>query len=328
MSSLGKRFERYTGLVRRLKLAYVINNLLNASSLQHNKVLYRLFGLRKNIFLPIGSKDFKRTSPIALPLCDQKDAKEKIKNHPAWAVVEEKWRPAMLDFPEKGYLVLRNFFPEDKVKALNQSLEQLLQTEQLGFNYTGRKITNAQEHSPEAKAIFKDERLIQILSILLGRAIIPFQSLNFMEGSEQALHSDSIHMTTEPKGYLIAAWTALESITMDNGPVAYIPESHRLPYITCEDYPSGNTRWMIGEQSNRQYENYLAAQLRPLNMEQEYFLAEPGDVLIWHANLIHGGSPIQKKGTTRRSMVAHYFGEGVICYHEITQRPALLPTTS
>jgi hypothetical protein len=24
-------------------------------------------------------------------------------------------------------------------------------------------------------------------------------------------------------------------------------------------------------------------------------------------------------------MVAHYFCEGVICYHEISQRPALLP---
>ena len=50
----------------------------------------------------------------------------------------------------------------------------------------------------------------------------------------------------------------------------------------------------------------------------------PGDVLVWHANLLHGGGPILREGATRRSMVAHYFCEEVICYHEMTQRPALL----
>jgi len=48
-------------------------------------------------------------------------------------------------------------------------------------------------------------------------------------------------------------------------------------------------------------------------------------VLIWHANLLHGGSPILRPGATRRSMVCHYFAEGVICYHEMSQRPALVP---
>ena len=50
-----------------------------------------------------------------------------------------------------------------------------------------------------------------------------------------------------------------------------------------------------------------------------------GDVLVWHHNLLHGGSAIEREGATRRSMVAHYFGEGALCYHEITERPALIP---
>ncbi len=47
-------------------------------------------------------------------------------------------------------------------------------------------------------------------------------------------------------------------------------------------------------------------------------------MLIWHANLIHGGEKITRENSTRKSMVVHYFAEDVIKYHEITERPALL----
>ena len=36
------------------------------------------------------------------------------------------------------------------------------------------------------------------------------------------------------------------------------------------------------------------------------FLAKEGDVLIWHADLAHGGSRIRRRGTTRQSLVTHY----------------------
>ena len=54
------------------------------------------------------------------------------------------------------------------------------------------------------------------------------------------------------------------------------------------------------------------------------FLAKKGDVLIWHANLVHGGMPIEDKNTTRKSMVIHYYADDVIKYHEITERPSLM----
>lgn len=54
------------------------------------------------------------------------------------------------------------------------------------------------------------------------------------------------------------------------------------------------------------------------------FGARAGDALIWHANLIHGGLPIGEAGATRRSMVCHYYAEDAICYHEMSQRPAII----
>ena len=55
------------------------------------------------------------------------------------------------------------------------------------------------------------------------------------------------------------------------------------------------------------------------------YLAEKLDYnYTYLANLFHGGEPHLNRDRTRKSMVLHYFREGAICYHEITQRPALL----
>lgn len=165
---------------------------------------------------------------------------------------------------------------------------------------------------------------MRILNFLMGKKIVPFQTINFIQGSEQRPHSDSIHMTTEPEGYLIAVWTALEDTDASNGSLIFYPGSHRLPYVSCEDYHSGNTRWTIGKNSYKKYEDYIENLLLQHSFPEKCFHAKKGDVFIWHANLLHGGSKIKKAGSTRRSMVAHYFCQGVICYHEISQRPALL----
>ena len=132
-------------------------------------------------------------------------------------------------------------------------------------------------------------------------------------------------MTTQPPGYLIASWTALEKVHPGNGALFYYPGSHRLPYVTTQDYDSGNSSFFIGSENNKRYEDKIAEVVADSGLEKEYFYAEKGDVLVWHANLLHGGMPITQPNATRKSMVAHYFCEDVICYHEMSQRPALFP---
>jgi len=195
----------------------------------------------------------------------------------------------------------------------------------VGYHYTGRKILQSYRKSPVIdQQFFRKPELVKLLSFIMGKQVIPFQTINFLQGSEQRAHSDSIHMTTEPQGYLIACWTALESINDENGPLFYYPGSHRLPYLNCPDYPSGNTPWTIGAHSNQRYEDAVAQVIEEQGLVPKTFHAEPGDMLIWHANLLHGGRAIARAGATRRSLVAHYFCEDVICYHELSQRPALL----
>jgi ectoine hydroxylase-related dioxygenase (phytanoyl-CoA dioxygenase family) len=68
----------------------------------------------------------------------------------------------------------------------------------------------------------------------------------------------------------------------------------------------------------------IEGKLKESNLSKEIFLAKKGDVLLWHANLLHGAEKQVDKTKTRKSVVFHYFKKGVVCYHEITQRPALI----
>lgn len=323
--SLQRFFQKYTGFLRNLKVAYMLNNLLNAGRLKPNKALYRQYGLRKSIFGSLGSRDFDRHHPD-IPWIDQPDAEQSLEKNADFLAFDDLLKEKIRRFMAEGYMVLENFFPETETNALNREVAEQIEAGKTGYNYTGRKIFNFYENSRLAdERFFRNPELLQLLSFLLGKKVIPFQSLNFTLGSEQRAHSDSIHMTTEPPGYLIATWIALEDCTPENGPLFYYPGSHRLPYITTNDYESGNTALTIGENSNRRYEDKVEAVIREKGLKKQPFLGKRGDVLIWHANLLHGGSPILSPGATRRSMVCHYFAEGVICYHEMSQRPALLP---
>jgi ectoine hydroxylase len=326
---LKRFFQQYTGWLRSFKGAYMVNNLIHADQLWHNRTLYRKRGLSKRFFDPIGFRDFKKhPAPTVLPWLDQPDAMAQIEQHEAFRSFDSGIQNQIRQFVRDGYLVIEGFFSPSDTDALNAEVDQLLRTGKAGFNFTGRKVFNLHEISALANDhFFRNREILSLLKFLLGREVVPFQSLNFTLGSEQRVHSDSIHMTTDPPGYLIATWIALEPCTPDNGPLVYYPGSHRLPFVSTDDYDSGNTALTIGEHSNKRYEDKIAQLIQEHNLTPQYFLANRGDVLIWHANLLHGGSPIKGPvpGTTRRSMVCHYFGKDVICYHELSQRPALMP---
>lgn len=323
---LQRLFERYRGFLRSLKVVYVLNNALNYRYLRSNRQHYQRLGVRKSVLAPIGSADFKKDIPPAdLPWLDQPDALRRLESHPEFNNLPAAWQDGARRFIREGYCILEGFYTPEETDALNAEVDRLLGSGQVGFNYTGRKIFNIHEKSALAnERFFRNPALLRLLSFLLGKPALPFQSLSFVQGSEQRAHSDSIHMTTMPPGYLIATWTALEDCAEDSGPLFYYPGSHRLPYITTADYPSGNTRFTIGRYSNRHYEDYIEMLIHQHSLQKKLHLARRGDVLIWHANLLHGGSPIARPGATRRSIVCHYFAQGVFCYHEISQRPAII----
>lgn len=49
-----------------------------------------------------------------------------------------------------------------------------------------------------------------------------------------------------------------------------------------------------------------AEQERRRGLEPRLFTAKRGEILLWHAALRHGGSPVNDESLTRKSFVVHY----------------------
>lgn len=317
---------RYTGPLRTFKPVYVLANLLQRRRLAHNRALYDARGLRgKSVVAPVRAADFPPPAPDELPWLDRPGALAALRAHPEFATFGPAVRAAMETFVTDGTLILEGFYSAAEVRAFNLELDRLLAEGRVATNFTGRKVMNAHRESELLDAgYYRHRELLRILSFLLGRPARPFQSIAFTAGSEQRAHSDSVHMMTDPPGYLIATWTAFEATGPDNGALFYYPGSHRLPIVTTADFDSGNTALRIGADANARYEEAIARVIAAHGLERRDFHAGPGDVLVWHANLLHGGGAIARAGASRRSLVGHYFAEGVVCYHELTHRPAVM----
>ena len=307
--------------LRRLKLSYAAYNVFQRRQLAHNLPIYRKLGLQKSYFSPISSRDFAGL-PANAGLPDVPPLTERLNASRAFRWLPVASQASLREFEENGFAVLPGFFSAEAVDGINQELQQLIASRQISVRYVN-KFMFAFRKSARIRAA-GEGALRELISLLLGHEATLFQSINFLTGSQQRTHSDSIHMSTFPLGGMAAAWVALEDITPDNGPLHYYPGSHKLPYYLNADYQNEGTDWLIGDKDYAEYEQFIAGRVAELGLQKKAFLARKGDVFIWHANLMHGGEPHLDPTLTRKSMVFHYFSRAHICYHEITQRPALL----
>lgn len=309
--------------LKRIKLLHRFYNLLNFKKLRYLTMLYKKLGLRKKFYSSISSSDFPEDSVADHPWLDLEDSVQVFPNNPIYKNLPIGHQNSILNWTAEGYAIIKNFFPDETVKNINKLLQKLLSEKKLPIK-DNRKIMHSVRISNEMRDLVNTPELNEILKLLMGKELDLFQSVNFLKGSEDPAHSDFIHMSTYPYGYLIAVWIALEDITLENGPLYFYPGSHKLPYIMNKDFQHGGNRWLTGKDYKKRYSEKINKTINEKNLDKRVFTAATGDVLIWHANLLHGGSPIVNTTITRKSMVLHYFAKDIIRYHEITERPSLL----
>ena len=316
---------KYTGILRRLRLTYWLFNLSKLGKLHKNKQLYQKLGINKAVWKEIAHADIKHAS-ADIPWLDKHGlTTEAIQQHPDFATFPSPIQEQLLQWPENGFLVLPRLMSAE-VDTINREVETLQQTGKIDFNFTGRKIFNAWQHSPAVNRAFHHPQITDIVKFIFQKNVIPFQTVNFISGSGEKPHSDSIHFTTEPLGYLTAMWVALEDVQLGSGELVYYPGSHKIEYVMSENFDPKHTALHLAIDTRHRYEEKIEDLIQQHSLTPCPFIARKGDVLIWHANLLHAGAPITNAQFTRKSLVAHYFAEGVLQYHEITQRPAIINT--
>lgn len=255
-------------MIRRLKFIYMIYNFFHRKKTFYNVSTYKKLGMKKKYFSPVSSKDFKNVDVSLLNATS-------FRLHPNKTNIyknsDEATKESILNFNNEGFVVLNRYLSDEKVNAINEEINDLLETKKVKFRY-GNKIMFAINKSKKLKEVGRDNQLMELLSALIGSEVELFQSINFLMGSEQKTHSDSIHMTTYPLGGLLGVWVALEDTDMNNGPLHYYPGSHKLPYYLNSDYDNEGNYYMIGDNDYTQYEKMLEEKIIEHTIEKKYLL--------------------------------------------------------
>lgn len=229
---------------------------------------------------------------------------------------------------DNGYLLLRNFYSAETIDEINSLTDRLWKgRKKLGPEYvidifvetknerrvymadapssarnTPYKLNDLYLSQQEIRQIVVGNRLSPILGALLDGFPMVCNSLNFEFGSQQDYHFDTFYMPSPTPNKMVASWIALEDATPQNGPLSYYPGSHKIPpYL----FSNGKTHAIQTEM--REFDSYIYSEIEQRGLKPETLLAQKGDVLIWHSQLFHGGSPILDKSKTRQSLVTHYF---------------------
>ena len=237
--------------------------------------------------------------------------------------IDDQTRRIATDLALKGYAVLD--FPDPdfntKAEAIKADLYPHYDFEhwrQIDYPLgEGLRVQNAWRFNTHVKSIACNQQILDLLVALYGRQAWPFQTLNFPVGTQQHLHTDSVHFSSNPERFMCGVWVALEDTDADNGPLMFFPGSHRWPIYTNEHIGRCVTQ-MKEAPTQRMYEEMWQALLELSGIQPEYFHAKKGQALIWAANLIHGGAPQRDPARTRWSQVSHYFFDDCAYYTPMT----------
>jgi phytanoyl-CoA hydroxylase len=196
--------------------------------------------------------------------------------------------PLVIDFWEGPLSGKRMFFkdaPDDSRKYIH-------------------KLNDLHFESQACRDLCLNPHLTNALNSLLGGAPLAIGTLTFEKGSEQENHFDTYYMPAPCSGEMVVSSIFLEKVGMEAGPVRVYPGSHLIPPYEFSD---GNVYVSDKVSEMPDAKAYTQKELAERGIQEAIITGEPGDVLIWHGQLYHGGTPIQDHTLTRRSLVTHYW---------------------
>lgn len=206
-------------------------------------------------------------------------------------------------FSAEGYTVVSGLFSAEETAFYNEHFEAMRQHE---VKLEDTKDPSdpltvyprlMQPHRRDEISLrwLLDDRLNQCLTGLLGQEPYAVQTMFYFKpagGRGQALHQDQYYLRVQP-GTCMAAWMALDVIDEENGCLQVVPGSHTWPLLCTV---KGDTSISFTDVTVELPEGETPVPVR----------MQPGDVLFFNGQLVHGSFPNTSKDRFRRSLIGHY----------------------
>ncbi|HEU5086116.1 MAG TPA: phytanoyl-CoA dioxygenase family protein [Roseiflexaceae bacterium] len=211
------------------------------------------------------------------------------------------------EFAEQGYTIARGLFSAEEVE---QYLSHFMQLRKHGkyegdFSGVGANDNDPLKRYPRMIHMHRWDqtslewlvapRISEWLSALLGNEPYAVQTMLYFKppgARGQALHQDNFYLRAQP-GTCAAAWMALDPCDESNGCMQVVPGSHRWPLLCTEKADTSISFTDVTVPI-------------PEGQEVAPVLMQPGDVLFFNGQLVHGSYPNTTTDRFRRALIGHY----------------------
>ena len=224
---------------------------------------------------------------------------------------------------EKGFILIPNFFPEDKCIEINQTVIDIVRSmvgNSKEFNHAyidqghigiremkpSHKIENIEDEMSKVfrlhqtgifNEFIKRDDLLNIVEDILGENIDCFLSQFIFKNPGawgQPWHQDSSYFPFD-RAPQVGAWLATSAATKENGCLVILPGSHKE--VIHEHLPD-----------DRPGSNYGYTEIKDHDFKKEMPLfLNTGDLLLIHSFLMH--KSYDNKSNNRRTAMVYHFAE-------------------
>lgn len=215
------------------------------------------------------------------------------------------------NYHRDGYCVADDLFSENELQEIEAFFERYKseggQAFDGGTSYqeidpAKRQVRAMHPHRFSARVMgwFTHPRVAEILERLLGRPALGAQTMYYYKppgAKGQGMHQDNFYLLASP-ATCIAAWTAIDDATLDNGCLWVVPGSHRTG-IRCPD--GTPERWLdYGDSHISKF---------PRDTKPVAVPVRRGQTMFFGGHLIHGSGPNRTRDRFRRTFIGHYVDE-------------------
>lgn len=214
------------------------------------------------------------------------------------------------EFAAQGYTIARSLFSLAEVEELREHFFRINQ-EQHALRECDAKSDNTvaqgdplaqyprvmQPHRWDATSLqwMIDARLNTWLTGIFDREPYAVQTMFYFKppgARGQALHQDQFYLRVDP-GTCVAAWMAVDRCEEANGCLRIVPGTHDIPVLCTVD-------------ADRDISFTNDTVELPPGYDPIPLVMDPGDVLFFNGQLVHGSYPNSTTDRFRCAMIGHY----------------------
>lgn len=211
-------------------------------------------------------------------------------------------------FKTEGYAIARGLFSPAEAAFFREHYMALRETRRYGGDLVNQwddgeqdplkrypRMFNMHHWDEVSRQWLLHERIRRCMIAMLDREPYAIQTMLYFKppgARGQALHQDQYYLRARP-GTSIAAWMALDPTDEANGCLQVAPGTQDLPLI-CPVEADKSASFTT-----------IAVPLPP-DITPQPIRMEPGDLLFFNGQLIHGSFPNTTTDRFRRTLVGHY----------------------